>query len=123
MAYDTDNGKTTDLTRVSHVEDLSPTFAPDGRRLVFARRYLDEQRWTPGRQAWLMQVEGGDTHALTHAEDYKYIDFAWHPEEDQIAAVRFNTTFPLDPLELWLIRLDGQAVKLVVGGYAPQWIP
>jgi dipeptidyl aminopeptidase/acylaminoacyl peptidase len=122
-AYDTDTEEITDLTRVSYVEDLSPTFSPDGRRLVFARRYLDEKRWTPGRQAWLMQVDGGDTHALTHAEDYKYIDFAWHPEGDQIAAVRFNTTFPLDPLELWLIELDGQAFRLVVGGYAPQWIP
>lgn len=123
ITYDTDTGKTTDLTRISHVEDMSPTFSPDGRRLVFARRYLDEQRWTPGRQAWLMMVEGGDTHALTHAEDYKYIDFAWHPDGDQIAAVRFNTTFPLEPLELWLIKLDGEAVILVVGGYAPQWIP
>jgi Tol biopolymer transport system component len=122
-AYDTNSGEITDLTQASFVEDLSPTFSPDGRRLIFARRYLDEKRWTLGRQAWLMQVEGGDTHALTRAEDYKYIDFAWHPEGDQIAAVRYNTTELLDPVELWLIGLDGQAARLVIGGYAPQWIP
>jgi Tol biopolymer transport system component len=122
-SYNADTGEVTSLTKEDYTEDFTPAFSPDGSRLVFARRYLDEERWTPGRQAWLLNVSGGDAHVLTHAPDYKYIAFAWHPDGDQIAAVRFNTTTLLDPPELWLLHLDGSGYRLVVGGYAPQWIP
>jgi Tol biopolymer transport system component len=122
-AYYLDTGEIKDLTKEKLAEDFTPAFSPDGQQLIFARRYLDQDRWTPGRQAWLMQVDGGETHVLTYAADYKYTAFAWHPDGDQIAAVRFNTTTLLDPPELWLLQLDGSGYRLVIGGYAPQWIP
>jgi dipeptidyl aminopeptidase/acylaminoacyl peptidase len=122
-AYNVDTGEITSLTKEDYTEDFTPAFSPDGSRLDFARRYLDEDRWTPGRQAWLLQVNSGETHVLTHAPDYKYIAFAWHPDGDQVAAVRFNTTVLIDPPELWLLHLDGSGYRLVIGGYAPQWIP
>ena len=123
LAYDPDTGRYTNLTGEDLVEDISPVFSPNGRWLVFARRYLEEADWTSGRQAWLLEVGSSGAQALTHAVEYKYTAFAWHPTLDQFASVRFNAAVITDPPEIWLIELSGTATRLVIGGYAPQWIP
>jgi Tol biopolymer transport system component len=120
------NGKipAADLTKASQIEDSIPAYSPDGAWIAFARRYLDSTRWTPGRQLWLMRPDGSDAHPLTQAGDYNHFDFAWSLDGKQIAFVRFNQTALTEPAELWLINADGsQPIKLVLGGYAPQWIP
>lgn len=111
------------LTHGDDVEDLAPAFSLDGGRIVFARRYLDEYRWTPGRQVWVMYADGSIPRQLTHDPNYLYTAFAWHPQGRQVAAVRFNTTLLTDPPEIWLLGLDGEALRLVIGGFSPQWIP
>jgi hypothetical protein len=123
LSYDPDTGATIDLTRDDLTEDISPAFSPDGQRLAFARRYLDEDRWMPGRQLWLMRADGSGQHALTNAPSYKHTTFTWHPGGEQIAVLLFNATIMTDPPEIWLIDIYGNAIRLVVGGYAPQWIP
>jgi dipeptidyl aminopeptidase/acylaminoacyl peptidase len=107
-------------------EDYAPAFSPDGTRLAFTRRYLDEERWTPGRQVWLMAVSGnasGQRRQLTDAPDYEYSALSWHPDGTRIAAVRFNVTLLTQPPEIWLLELGGSATRLVIDGYAPHWVP
>ena len=113
-----------DLTKANEIEDGSPVYSPDDAWIAFARRYLDSQRWTPGRQLWLMHPDGSEAHPLTQAGDYTHHDFAWNLDGKQIAFVRFNQTILTDPAELWLINADGShPLELVKGGYAPQWVP
>jgi Tol biopolymer transport system component len=91
---------------------------------VLARKYLDAARWTPGRQIWLMSPDGKEFQALTNAPYFNHSSFAWSPDGQQLAYLRFNQEKLTDPPELWLMNADGsQPIQLVIGGYAPQWIP
>ncbi len=113
-----------DLTHDDDIEDTSPVFAPGGRLLAFARRYLDQTRWSFGRQLWLMQPDGGAARPLTNKSIYNHYNFAWSPGGDRLAYMRFNQKNPTEALEIWLINTDGSgAARLLTGGFAPQWIP
>ncbi|HNB52832.1 MAG TPA: hypothetical protein PK530_12860, partial [Anaerolineales bacterium] len=118
------NGLMNDLSGEGIVEDMSPMYSPDGAWLVFARKYLDAERWTPGRQVWLMEANGDNPRALTNDELYSYTSFAWSPDSQTIAFLKANRTAPEVQPELWLIGVEGgDLLQLVIGGYAPQWIP
>jgi Tol biopolymer transport system component len=125
--YQLGGDRTSTLTEDELAEDFWPAFSPDGSLLAFTRRYLDEERWTPGRQIWLMSLTSGTApeqiKPLTEAEDYLYTALTWHPDDRQLAAVRFNITLKTEPPEIWLVDLNGSATRLVIGGYQPAWIP
>jgi len=118
------NGIMTDLSRGENVEDTSPAFSPDGSLIAFARKFLDNERWTPGRQLWVMDSDGENARPLTDAPLFNHSAFAWHPDGSQIAFVRSNQATLNEPPEIWLISEDGsEPTRLVIGGFAPQWIP
>ena len=124
ISFNLQNGRVTDLTRDSLLEDTAPAFSPNGRLVALARKYIDERRWIPGRQLWLMSVDGSEAFQLTDDLDFKHTAFAWHPNGQTIAFIRFNQILLTDPPELWVIDVDGRnAIQLIIGGYAPQWIP
>jgi Tol biopolymer transport system component len=123
FAYE-NGGEGIDLSRNTLVEDASPAFSPNGRWLAFARKYIDAQRWTPGRQLWLMLPDGSEQQPLTNDGDFNHTSFAWHPDSGQLAYVRFNQTALTRPPELWIIDiLDGETIQLVINAYGPQWVP
>lgn len=106
------------------LDDSAPAFSPDGERLVFARRYLDIVRWTPGRQIWMMRPDGSEAQALTDLPFTGHSAITWNPNGDQLAFVRYNQEAFTDPPELWMMDADGSdPVQLVIGGYDPQWLP
>jgi dipeptidyl aminopeptidase/acylaminoacyl peptidase len=113
-----------DLSRGSYLEDLNPSFAPQGLRFAFSRKSLNPQDWTPGRQLWVMDLENGDAFALTDEVDYQHTSFAWHPDGNQIAYVRYNQAALSEPPEVWLVSADGEnPLRLIINGFAPEWIP
>jgi len=124
------NGIINDLSGEGLVEDTSPAYSPNGQWLAFGRKYLDAERWTPGRQLWVMGVsaereaDGGNAHPLTNDEFYTHASFAWSPDSQTIAFVRAHRTSPDVPPELWMVNVDGSdPIRLVIEGYAPKWIP
>jgi hypothetical protein len=124
IEYDWQTQKTRDLTQVEGLEDTAPDFSPDGNLLAFARKSVDPKQWTPGRQAWVMHSATLASQQLTNNPDYNFFDFTWSPASDRLAFARFNQTAPTEAPEVWMIDLlNGQAFRLVVGGYTPQWIP
>jgi Tol biopolymer transport system component len=113
-----------DLTQAADLEDAAPVYSPDGEWIAIARRYLDNARWTPGRQLWLVKADGSKAHPLTQADDYSHHDFAWSLDGKRLAFVRFNQMTLTEPAELWLIDADGShLIELVKGGTAPLWLP
>ncbi len=124
MRYTLDKQPPTDLTRMDYLEDNAPTFSPDGKWLVFARKFLDIAHWTPGRQIWILPLDNGEAAAITTEPQYNHYDFAWKPDSKEIAYVRFNQTVMTEPPEIWLTNPDGSGQQLLVrNGYAPQWLP
>ena len=124
LRYDAETGAAVDLTRLDDVEDVNPVFSPDGGLIAFGRKYLDPGRWTLGRPLWLMAADGSTARQVmedTLRVDY---DFTWSLDGKQIAFVRFDIAAPTNPPELWLVNADGsEPLELVVGGYAPVWVP
>lgn len=124
LVYSLSGGLPGDLTRSMDIQDFFPVYSLDGLWIAFARKFVDEDRWTIGRQMWIMRAEGSNYRQLTGAPNYNYTNFAWHPDGKIIAAVRFNNVVFTDPPEIWLIDIGGgEAIRLVIGGYFPQWIP
>ena len=124
LMYSLSGGEPRDLTREEGIEDIAPAFSPDGTRLAFARKFLDARRWTPGRQLWLIDLAQQQAHPLTEDDIYNHFDFAWSPAGDRLAFVRFNQSLLTEPPEVWVLDLSsGEQVQIIVGGYAPQWIP
>ena len=119
-------GITTDLTgeQAGRVEDASPVYSPDGEWIAFTRKYLEEDRWTLGRQLWLMRSDGLEARQLTDESFYGYSSLAWSPDSSTLVCLRKNRMDIGQPGEIWLYEIEGGGhSQLVVGGYLPQWIP
>lgn len=118
------SGQSENLSIDLALEDVTPVYAQDGGQIAFGRKYLDPDRWTLGSQLWLMQADGSYPRQITNNPDFNHADFAWHPNGGYLAFVRHKQTTMSDPPEIWIILADGtDAVRLVIGGYVPQWIP
>ena len=125
-------GSAVDLTQLANalnsvgtrVEDTSPSFAADGGWIAFARKFLDSERWTPGRQLWIMHPDGSDSRPISADPNFNHSAFTWHPTDPQLAYLRSDQTDTTRPTEIWLTLIDGSGpVRLVIGGYQPTWIP
>ena len=113
-----------DLMPGDHHENNTPAVSPDGTMLAFAKRFLDEERWTRGRQLWVIEADGSNPRPLTEDGFYNYTSFAWSPDSTQIAMLRFNESFLGEAPEIWLVYVDGSDLfRLVINGHSPQWIP
>ncbi|GAB4498470.1 MAG: hypothetical protein OHK0052_11900 [Anaerolineales bacterium] len=114
----------TDLTVENSLEDATPVVSPDARWLAFTRKSLKPAEWTPGRQIWLATPEGKQAQQMTNAPQYHHSALTWSPDSAQLAYVRASQTELGQPTEIWLMTIDsGSVLRLVIGGYAPQWVP
>ncbi len=106
------------------VEDASPTFSPDGLTIAFARRYMDQARFTLGRQIWLMNADGSNARILTTDTMINHSALAWSPDSSALAHMRFDRSDISQPAEIWITDINGDNSRLLVrGGYLPIWIP
>ena len=124
LRYPAQQGASEDLSLEGDVEDVGGVYSPDGTTIAFARKFLDRDHWSLGRQIWVMNADGSVAHPITDADDYNHYDLAWSPDSLKIAYVRFNQAKLSTPPELWMTNVDGSSpIDLVIGGYAPEWIP
>ncbi len=113
-----------DLTRDPNLEDGTPSFSPDGSWIAFGRKYLDPQRWTLGRQFWLIKPDGSDARQITNEPNYNHLDFAWRPDSQAVAYQRTNMSLLTEPPEIWLYDMKtGESRLLVKDGVMPRWLP
>lgn len=130
IRFNLTTGLTLDLSQAANpllpaqVEDASPAYAPTGSLLAFGRKSLAPAEWAPGRQLWLMEDNGTRPRPLTNAPLFNHTAIAWNPASTQLAYMRANQVELNQPPEIWLIDPDGHnPTRLVIGGYAPQWLP
>jgi Tol biopolymer transport system component len=121
-----DFGLREDLSQVEFelVEDASPVLSPDGIRIAFSRKFLEEDLWTPGRQVWVMKTDGSEASVVTNSPDYIHSSIAWNPEGTSLVFVRINQSdFGAGP-EVWIYDFNTERMELLSsGGFMPQWIP
>jgi Tol biopolymer transport system component len=124
LRYGIQGGTSGDISKEDNVEDVEGIYSPEGGSIAFARKYLDMERWSFGRQIWIMNPDGSNSHQITDEPDYNHYDLAWSWNSLLIAYVRFNETQLYEPPELWMIDAEGSnPIQLVVRGYSPLWIP
>jgi Tol biopolymer transport system component len=124
LSYNTAGDEVVDLSGGQSVEDVEAVYSPDGSLIAFTRKFLDPERWSLGRQVWIMGTDGSNPHPISDVPDYNHYDLAWSRDGLELAYVRFNQVKISDPPELWMASLVGNPpVQLVIGGYAPTWIP
>jgi Tol biopolymer transport system component len=124
LRYGIRAGSSGDISKEDYVEDVEGIYSPDGGEIAFARKYLDMERWSFGRQIWIMNPDGANPHPITDEPDYNHYDLAWSWDSLVLAYVRFNEAKLSEPPELWMISADGSnPIQLIIGGYSPLWLP
>jgi Tol biopolymer transport system component len=119
------------LSGAGVLEDASPVYSPSGGWLAFGRTLQVDNQWTPGRQLWLMRPDGSGAHPLTGDPLYNHSAFTWSADGGLLAYMRFNTSDPGAPAEIWLVDVDaaGKAgagpagPRKLAQGYLPEWLP
>jgi Tol biopolymer transport system component len=123
---DVESGNLTDLTGEEEglVEDAAPRYSPDGKWIAFTRKYLEDDRWTLGRQLWIMRSNGSDPRQLTAEPNLHVSSMVWSPDGQMLVFVRKDQGDITQPIEIWVTGVDGEGLQLLVArGYAPHWVP
>jgi Tol biopolymer transport system component len=109
------------------VKDTSPAWSPGGGWIAFGRQYLDEERWTPGRQIWLTRPDGSEAYALSDEPMFDHFAVAWRPDGSALAYVRSDLSEgpqPIPEVSIWVLDLIRRKSEFVAGeGVLPKWLP
>ena len=120
-----DSALTEDLSGSANelVEDSSPNYSPDGRWIAFTRKYLVGERWTPGRQLWVMRSDGSQARQITSDPKFAHLSLAWNSDGSSIVFVRTDQTDLGAEPQVWIYDFELDSLtNLSTGGYLPQWI-
>jgi Tol biopolymer transport system component len=124
--YILSTGSKLDLTgnEAGLVEDASPFYSPDGKILAFTRKFLDQEKWTLGRQIWIASADGSGAMQITNDPASLHLGLAWSFDSQALAYQRVSQADLDSPPEIWLFDRNDETIQLlIVGGYAIQWIP
>lgn len=98
-----------------------PAWHPDGTRIAFARKYLDE-RITLGEQIYLYDVATGSISQLIYDENYAHGAMSWSPDGTMLLFQRFNLTTNLP--EIWVYSVtDGTLTLIAANAWYGRWVP
>lgn len=110
------------------IEDASPAISPDSAYLAFTRKYLDADRWVPGRQLWILDLATSKTGQITDEPNYQIASLAWSPDGTRLVYTRTDQTDFSQPPAIWVLTPNGTNATgtsprlLVLDAYAPQWV-
>jgi Tol biopolymer transport system component len=128
VIVDLDNGEMLDISGDDDfVKDVSPAWSPGGGWIAIGRQFLDEERWTPGRQIWLVRPDGSEAYALLEEPMVDHFAFAWRPDGAALAYVGSDLSEgpqPVPDVSIWILDLIQREPWFVAGdGVLPGWLP
>jgi Tol biopolymer transport system component len=111
------------------IDDDTAAWSPDGKMLAIGRRYLDD-RFTRGKQLYLMNPNDSSVEALLVDADYQLGTFVWDPNGTQLLLQRFPDPVAMgDPNnpgkpEIWTIDVATKALtQIAADAFLPRWVP
>ena len=106
------------------LEQLDPTWSPDGSEVAFARELRSEgPRQSPGIYA--LDLRTGQERQITIAGPGRDLSPAWSPDGSEVAFVH-SAGPPADAYELRLVQPDGSGLRTLAGPVRPlypAWSP
>ena len=125
---DLETGAVADLSGDDEmVKDVAAAWSPAGGWVAFSRQYLDEERWTPGRQLWLARPGGGEAYPLVTDGMGDLFGTAWRPDAGAVTYLRTDLSEGLQPVprvSVWVLDLaDRSPVMMASDGVLPEWLP
>ena len=115
------------LTSSRRYSSFSPSYSPNGKRIVFVRR---RQRATVVRSAreldlWTMNADGTHPRRLTWTKTIDEFSPAWSPDGKRIAFAAQTRGQSAAPEGIWVVGIDGRGRHQLKPGYAadPTWSP
>jgi Tol biopolymer transport system component len=108
-------------------KDESPAWSPIGGWVAFGRQFLAEERWTPGRQVWLVRPDGSEAFSLLTEPMRDHFAMVWRPDGASLAYVSADLSQGIQPVpdvSVWIFDLVQREASLVSSeGVSPQWLP
>jgi Tol biopolymer transport system component len=128
LRLDLEDGAMLDISGEDEmVQDASPAWSPGGGWIAFGRQWLDEARWTPGRQIWLTRPDGSEAYALLEEPMASHFALRWRPDGAVLAYVREDLSEgpqPVPGVSLWVFDLVDRETKMVAqDAVQPAWLP
>jgi Tol biopolymer transport system component len=109
------------------VDDESPDWSPGGGWIAVGRRYLDDERWTPGRQPWLSRPDGSEAYQLVDSPMHDHFAFTWRPDGGALAYVSTDLSQGqqvVPDTAVWVFDFERRRAELVdSGAVRPKWLP
>jgi Tol biopolymer transport system component len=109
------------------VKDVGPAWSPGGGWIAFGRQFLDEDRWTPGRQIWLTRPDGSEAYSLRTEPMGDHFSLAWRPDGAALAYSRSDLSEgpqPVPDVSVWVYDLAKREPRLVArDAVLPKWLP
>lgn len=111
----------------SLVQDVGPAWSPAGGWIAVGRQWLDEERWTPGRQIWLVRPDGSEAYPLLEEAMADHLALAWRPDAGALAYARNDLsqgTLPVPDVSVWVYDLIARRPILAANqAVLPRWLP
>ena len=128
VRVDVEGGELLDISGEDEmVQDVAPAWSPGGSWIAFARQFLDEERWTPGRQIWLTRPDGSEAYPLLEEPMADHFALAWRPDGASLAYVRNDLSEgaqPVPDVQVWAFDLvQRERVLVATDAVRPGWLP
>jgi Tol biopolymer transport system component len=109
------------------VQDVAPAWSPGGGWIAFARQFLDDGRWTPGRQIWLTRPDASEAYALPVEGMADHFSLAWRPDGGALAHARTDLSEghqPVPDVSVWIFDFErGSSRRVAQDAVLPRWLP
>jgi hypothetical protein len=109
------------------VKDVAPAWSPGGGWIAFGRQFLDDERWTPGRQIWLTRPDASEAYGLPPEPMADQYALVWRPDGGALAYARADLsqgTQAVADISVWIFDFGlGQPRLISSDAVLPKWLP